>query len=113
MDCSDFIEVANTGEKIAGKRVEYPLLGLVTEQMIIPVREHGLVFAIFMDVTAYERRTKELRQMKMETVEKATEIINKQMHVAQEIAGLLGETTAETKSALLELIWLIRDKEEK
>lgn len=113
MDCSDFFEVARTGEKIAGKRVEYPLLGLVTEQMIIPVREHGLVFAIFMDITADERRTREVRQMKLETVEKATEIINKQMHVAQEIAGLLGETTAETKSALLELIWLIRDKEAK
>jgi hypothetical protein len=35
------------------------------------------------------------------------------MHVAQEIAGLLGETTAETKSALLELMWLLKGKEEK
>lgn len=113
MDCSDFIEVANSGNKIDSKRVEYPQLGLVTEQMIIPLKEHGLVFAIFMNVTSYEQRTQELRQMKLETVQKAKEIINKQMHVAQEIAGLLGETTAETKSALLELIWLIKDKEEK
>ncbi|MCX7780420.1 MAG: hydrogenase assembly protein HupF [Negativicutes bacterium] len=113
LDCTDFIHVINTGEKIIGKRVEYKQYGIVTEQKIIPVREHGLVIAIISDVTAEEKRAQELQRMKLETAEKATEIIRKQMHVAQEIAGLLGETTAETKSALLELIWLLKDKEEK
>jgi hypothetical protein len=32
------------------------------------------------------------------------------MHVAQEIAGLLGETTAETKAALLELVGLLKGR---
>ncbi|HWR45428.1 [Fe-Fe] hydrogenase large subunit C-terminal domain-containing protein [Sporomusa sp.] len=111
-ECSDFIVAAKFGHKIVGKRVEYALYGIITEQMIIPVPEHGLVIAIITDVTAHEQRSRELQQMKLETVEKATEIINKQMHVAQEIAGLLGETTAETKSALLELIMLIKGKGE-
>lgn len=111
-DCTDFIAAAKFGHKIVGKRVEYAQYGLITEQMIIPVPEHGLVIAIITDVTALERKNQELQQMKLETVEKATEIINKQMHVAQEIAGLLGETTAETKSALLELIMLIKGKGE-
>lgn len=113
MDCSDFMYALKTGDKISGKRVEYQRLGVVTEQMIIPVREHGIVIAIVTDVTSEEKRSKELQRMKLETAEKATEIIKKQMHVAQEIAGLLGETTAETKSALLELIWLLKDKEDK
>lgn len=113
MDCSDFMYALTTGDKIIGKRVEYPQLGIVTEQMIIPVREHGLIIAIVTDVTSEEKRSRELQRMKLETAEKATEIIKKQMHVAQEIAGLLGETTAETKSALLELIWLLKDKEDK
>ncbi|XEQ93148.1 hypothetical protein SCACP_20000 [Sporomusa carbonis] len=111
-DCSDFIAAAKFGHKVIGKRVEYQVYGIITEQMIIPVPEHSLVIAIITDVTAHERRNRELQQMKLETVEKATEIINKQMHVAQEIAGLLGETTAETKSALLELIMLIKGKGE-
>ncbi len=111
-DCTDFIAAAKFGHKIVGKRVEYPLYGTITEQMIIPVPEHNLVIAIITDVTAHESRNRELQQMKLETVEKATDIINKQMHVAQEIAGLLGETTAETKSALLELIMLIKGKGE-
>jgi hypothetical protein len=33
------------------------------------------------------------------------------MQVAQEIAGLLGETTAETKAALLELVGLLKAKD--
>ena len=39
------------------------------------------------------------------------EIINRQMHVAQEIAGLLGETTGETKSALLDLVGLLKERD--
>ncbi|QDR80869.1 [Fe-Fe] hydrogenase large subunit C-terminal domain-containing protein [Sporomusa termitida] len=109
-DCSDFIATAQFGHKIVGKRVEYSQYGIITEQMIIPVPEHGLVIAIITDVTAHEQKSRELQQMKLETVSKATEIINKQMQVAQEIAGLLGETTAETKSALLEMIMLIKSK---
>ncbi|MPM93556.1 hypothetical protein SDC9_140695 [bioreactor metagenome] len=105
--------MSNQGQKVVGKRVEYPEYNLVTEQMIIPVPEHGLVIVAISDVTEQEKRAKDWEQMKEETVEKATDIINKQMHVAQEIAGLLGETTAETKSALLELMWLLKGKEEK
>lgn len=111
IDCFNFLEVAQTGTKIMGKRVEYPQFGLVTEQMIIPVPKHGLLIAIIKDISEQENRVKVAAEMKTQTVQKATEIINKQMQVAQEIAGLLGETTAETKGALLELICLLKDKE--
>ena len=39
----------------------------------------------------------------METLMTTDGVIQKQMRVAQEIASLLGETTAETKVALLKL----------
>jgi hypothetical protein len=35
---------------------------------------------------------------------KVREVVDNQMKVAQEIAGLLGETTAETKVSLLKII---------
>ena len=38
--------------------------------------------------------------LKVETVEMAQNVIEKQMMVAQDTAGLLGETTAETKVTL-------------
>ena len=48
----------------------------------------------------YENR---IMKVKMETLTTTDEVIKKQMRVAQEIASLLGETTAETKVALLKL----------
>ncbi|HAK72597.1 MAG TPA: hydrogenase assembly protein HupF [Sporomusaceae bacterium] len=112
MDCAHFVYAAKSGNKVVGKRIEYGPYGLVTEQMIIPVPKHDVIIAIITDVTEQEKKLKELELMKLETIKKATQVIDKQMHVAQEIAGLLGETTAETKSALLEVIWLLKGKEE-
>lgn len=112
MDCAHFVYAAKSGNKVVGKRVEYVHYGLVTEQMIIPVPKHDVIIAIITNVTDQEKKLKELELMKLETIKKATQVIDKQMHVAQEIAGLLGETTAETKSALLEVIWLLKGKEE-
>lgn len=110
MDCSDIVSALQNCRKASGIRVEFPEISLVTEKMIVPVPEHRLVFIIFSDVTEQEKRSRELERMKLETIDKAKEIINKQMHVAQEIAGLLGETTAETKATLLELIAIMREK---
>ena len=50
--------------------------------------------------------------LKVETVEMAQKVIEKQMMVAQEIAGLLGETTAETKVTLTKLRDSILNDEE-
>ena len=44
-----------------------------------------------------------LFRSKEETAQAASEVVSKQMRVVQEIASLLGETTAETKIALLKL----------
>ena len=63
-----------------------------------------LYMAIITDITEESHRRDELEKMKEETLEKATQVINNQMFVAQQIAGLLGETTAETKVTLLDLI---------
>ena len=41
--------------------------------------------------------------MRREAMEIAQKVIDKQMMVAQEIAGLLGETTAETKVTLTKM----------
>ena len=49
------------------------------------------------------RREDGAKKLRRETVETAQKVIDKQMLVAQEIAGLLGETTAETKVTLTKL----------
>ena len=49
--------------------------------------------------------------IKLESVDMAQKVIDKQMTVAQQIASLLGETTAETKVTLNKLKNLIASEE--
>ena len=60
--------------------------------------------ATITDITEEEKKRMELEKMKEEALSKANQVINNQMFVAQQIAGLLGETTADTKIILLDLI---------
>ena len=61
------------------------------------------VLVTYQDITREEKAKEQHYNLKMETVEMAQKVIDKQMMVAQEIAGLLGETTAETKVTLSKL----------
>ncbi len=65
---------------------------------------------IFIDTTEEERARAELLEVKRETLARAEEVICRQMHTAQEIAGLLGETTAETKVLVTKLADLFRQE---
>lgn len=58
---------------------------------------------IFKDITKEEREQENLYDLRVETMEMAQKVIDKQMVAAQQIASLLGETTAETKVTLTKL----------
>lgn len=66
---------------------------------------------IFIDTSEEERAREELQKVRQETLARAEEVILRQMQTAQEIAGLLGETTAETKVLLAKLMDLFRQEE--
>ena len=61
------------------------------------------------DITQETKSEEQLDKVKLETLATTDEVIKKQMRVAQEIASLLGETTAETKVALLKLKKTLQD----
>ena len=61
---------------------------------------------IFIDISEEEKAIKHLRDLRAQTLQRAQEVISRQMKTAQEIARLLGETTAETKVLLVKLISL-------
>jgi PAS domain S-box-containing protein len=65
---------------------------------------------IFVDTTEEERARAALAEVRRETLARAEEVIHRQMRTAQEIAGLLGETTAETKVLLARLMDLFRQE---
>ena len=55
------------------------------------------------DITNEEVQRTKKEKNAIETIEITDKVIDKQMRVVQEIAYLLGETTAETKIALTKL----------
>ena len=67
------------------------------------IKEENVYMVIMSDITQEEKNIKALNAMKERTLDAAQEVIDKQMRVAQEIASLLGETTAETKIILTRL----------
>jgi len=101
-----FEEAIQTKQVVTGE-VSYPAYGLVAWQAIFYVENEEVVIGIFADITREKQQREKLDRMTVETLGKAQEVINKQMRVAQEIAGLLGETTAETKVQLTKLMKLI------
>lgn len=70
---------------------------------LINIHDGKTYVGILTDITFEERKKEEMTVMKSQTLDTVQEVINKQMRVAQEIASLLGETTAETKIGLNKL----------
>ncbi|HOK84092.1 MAG TPA: [Fe-Fe] hydrogenase large subunit C-terminal domain-containing protein [Pseudothermotoga sp.] len=58
---------------------------------------------LLVDMTKEKQQEERLKIIKQETFSKIEEMLSKQMRIAQEIAGLLGESIAETKSHFVEL----------
>jgi PAS domain S-box-containing protein len=95
--------VVNEEKIIVNEKVSFENLDITVEQSIIYVKEQQLIFVILRDITSEEKQQQSLKKVREETLEVAQKVIDKQMRVAQEIASLLGETTAETKTALTKL----------
>ncbi|CAD5920881.1 PAS domain-containing protein [Planktothrix agardhii] len=102
-----FKTVWETNQVIRGRETEYPEYHLYIREFIFPIKEENIIGCIMSDITAEMERKKETDIIKAETVKKVNEVVDNQMKVAQEIAGLLGETTAETKISLLKIIEMV------
>ena len=96
--------VSNGFPKEEGEGIYY---GIITEQTIVYSEEKNMAIAIINDITREEEMKKAVHRRKLDSVEMAQKVIDKQMVVAQQIASLLGETTAETKVTLNKLKDLI------
>ena len=103
IDSEDFQEVFETKQHIMNKKVVYQSYGITTLQNIIYVQSQDRVIGFFRNITEEEKKKARSMRMRMDGVSIAQKVIDKQMMVAQEIAGLLGETTAETKMTLSKL----------
>jgi len=73
---------------------------LYVDETILYDRQYHVVITLIRDVTEHEKLRIQGSELKQQTVEITNKVIDKQMRIVQEIASLLGETTAETQIAL-------------
>jgi len=108
----DFIEVKKSENNILGKKITINNYGLVFIESIIFIEKQNIFLLSLTDITEKEQSKEKLKTLKESSFRAAEEVIEKQMRVAQEIASLLGETTAETKITLTNLKRIVESSDE-
>jgi len=109
-DASDFIQTWEEGGEARGIEREYPQHNLYVRLVLFSIREEDIIACILVDLTHEFQQKNEMVTLKRETIQQVSQVVDKQMSVAQQIAGLLGETTAETKVSLLKLLEMIEQE---
>ncbi len=103
LTCEGLEGVQQGGPDVYNQKQHHPEYGLTLDQTIVAAPESNTIVLVLKDITGEEREQQQLAEARAQNVELAQQVIAKQMRVAQEIASLLGETTAETKVALTKL----------
>ena len=78
------------------------------KKIIFSIKDLGITIVFLVDITEADVHKQALEKVKMETLEKAQAVLDKQMKVTHDVAVLLGESTAETEMLLGKLINLIK-----
>ncbi len=106
-DPNDFMTVWEMNQVVRPTEKYYPAYDLFVRKVMFPIRNEGIIACIMVDLTHEWQQKNDLLKLKRETTQRVSEVISNQMRVAHEIAGLLGETTAESKVSLLRLVEMI------
>lgn len=100
---TDFIRVLEDKTDMVDVKMYFAKYDKYVQKSIIYDDENGILVVVMQDITKQQTEAERLGAIKYETVKVADKVIEKQMRIVQEIASLLGETTAETKIALTKL----------
>ena len=111
IDTDDFEWAFKYKQHVQNKKIEFPEYGFTALMRLVYMHKEDSVLAILIDITREEQAAQQDYMKNLETVEMAQKVIDKQMMVAQQIAGLLGETTAETKVTLTNMCKTLLDDE--
>ncbi|HKL72944.1 MAG TPA: [Fe-Fe] hydrogenase large subunit C-terminal domain-containing protein [Candidatus Onthovivens sp.] len=103
LDPTDYAIALAHNTKVTTKRKYLSEYDKYVEETIIYDEKYHIIIIILRDVSVEEKTLDQKRTQTSSSIEITNKVIEKQMIVAQEIASLLGETTAETKVALTAL----------
>jgi uncharacterized Fe-S cluster-containing protein len=113
MDPDDFEKVlAKAVDRFTNKSVSYPQYHVSGSLNVYRLEDEELVVGILSNINRSTEGLNRLDHIREETLANAEKVIEKQMLMAQEIAGILGETTSETRVLLRKLTQLMKESEE-
>ncbi len=110
-DATEFLLALDSNTTVVSDKKHIPSTDSIVSITVGMIKNSDILFGIMKDITKAEKTNEQLKALKLETLATTDEVIKKQMRVAQEIASLLGETTAETKVALLKLKKTLQEEE--
>ena len=96
---------------IQGRIQEYPHHHLSVMQVIFAIDTADVIVCVMVDMSHDLERRRDRQNLHQATIKQVNEVVDHQMKVVQEIAGLLGETTADTKVSLLKIIRMLETEE--
>ncbi len=102
--------IQKMGRKTEYLRAYYEMYNRLFEHAVVRIQNENLTVVILMDRTEEEAKEKKMTAMREETMQVTQKVIDEQMRSVQEIASLLGETTAQTKVALIRLQNAMKDE---
>lgn len=103
LDPVDYVNVLTNDENVYEKKKYLAEYKKYVEETIIHDKKYHIIISIMKDVTERESISSSIDSQRKQAIEITDKVVEKQMRVVQEIASLLGETTAETKIALTKL----------
>ncbi len=110
LDPLPFMEAYQNGKNTYDKSVYIAEYKKYAEQTVIYDKSHHIIICFMRDITEETNQRENKEAISRRTMEIADKVIEKQMRSVQEIASLLGETTAETKVALTKLKESLKDE---
>ena len=101
---------ASDSSKPAEKIVEYPSYNLTCHQFAYPLPEEHQYVGIFVNITNTRANQQKLTALREKTIIQARELLDNQTKMAQKMAELLGQTTAQQESLVDKLMQLTREE---
>jgi PAS domain S-box-containing protein len=110
MDPEPFARLASGQEQLFDAVVEHKRYHLVCHQIIYPLEEEKQYVGILVNITNSRTNQEKLDQLRAQTVLQARELLDHQIHMAENLAKFLGESTAKGEDLVEKLMLLAEEK---
>lgn len=113
MDPEPFIKLKESETEKIETTINHKNYGITSHQIMYKLAEEKQYVGIFVDITKNLTDVEKLDSLRKETIQKAQDLLDHQIEMAQQLAKLLGENTAKGEELVENLLKLTEDEKMK